>query len=832
MSVLMAIADWWQAPDNELVITGLVFPILAGVILAIILGIWNIIIKARPNSARAQHRDPTDFESPHLLYYPNLKIKTVGYSGELALLKKFLKQKYPFQWCLVTGEGGTGKSKLCYDFMRSVKRKWWKPWGWEPCMPTRTAKAFNMSELKSCIEHLPRKTLFILDYAEYNIKEINEWMSSLPAGKYNKKKIRLILIQRRASESQAPKNYSIDNYRFPKEPISLNRTLSEESIRELRELILELIGKYVKKYKKKVTQSTSEIYDDLVALDKEKHAYVRPLYALMLVDALAENKPISSAKDVMNYIQTREVETIKTSLGTDYPGEKYESTAMILIAIATMTGSISVKETCLDLHNDLPEQDASKSKLFHTISIFNKGYCEPIEPDIIGAYFVLECAEHINEFDDFRKYISYAWQNGTNRYMRGFMTRLMQECDTSSDVFDSTKLDYFSTVEIREGETEIAAQSFKSHIYIKKLTIPASVKKIGIEAFNSCVELEEVVFAENSQLESIGIAAFYGCLKLKSINLPKTLTTIGPRAFEKCPLGDGVIVPASIKSAGMFAFFGCCVTFPDGFDEALKTRMLGGEVIKDFGGLIWDVLGEREYKGRKQKLIITHDVIEKRSFDAVSKDHWFSVDYTGVDWHDCSLRAYLNSAETVCEYPQPDGSTSKIDFQTNGFLSRFTPEELFQICPPEENGVLFTADDNSSEGYVSTNGTSVAPVQGKETIDKVFLLSTKEAKLYFSPTTKSAKQYLEWCHDNGIDIGAPDEEILTGKHSNWFPDEIPMTEDSIVCNGEEAWGWWLRSPGNYSNNAAFVYNAGYVYMNGHYTFRESGGVRPALWLNL
>ncbi|MDR2728733.1 MAG: DUF6273 domain-containing protein [Chitinispirillales bacterium] len=40
--------------------------------------------------------------------------------------------------------------------------------------------------------------------------------------------------------------------------------------------------------------------------------------------------------------------------------------------------------------------------------------------------------------------------------------------------------------------------------------------------------------------------------------------------------------------------------------------------------------------------------------------------------------------------------------------------------------------------------------------------------------------------------------------------------------------WWLRSPGNNSNNAAYVNNDGNVNMNGNNTFRESGGVRPAL----
>jgi len=827
MSVLNAIADWWKDPNNATLINSLALPVFGAIIVAIIVGIWKSIIKPRPNSARDKHRDPKGrSKNKHQLYYPNLEMKAVGFDGILSVLNKFLRLKDPYLWCLVTGEGGTGKSKLCYDFMRSKERKWWRPWGWEPCMPGNADKNFTKEVLDKCKEHLPRKTLFILDYAEYNTTEIRAWMISFTDGEYSKKKIRVILIQRRESTSKAFDDLLRDGNNFNDSPISLNDALDEKSMTEL-------IDKYIKKHKKRVTQSADDICKKLVSLDKKGNTYFRPLYALMLVDALAENREISGAEDVLKYIYGHEENTIEQSLKDNhYLNEDCIDTALILYTISTMIGRIHVENTCRDIKRDIPEPTSRKDKRFSEISIFDNGLCKPVEPDIIGAYFVLKCIERYKG-KGFEDYISYAWRHDENRYMRGFLTRLMQECNTSSSAFDSSKLSWFSVVEIKEGETEIAAQSFKSHTYIKKLIIPASIKHIRFEALNDCVKLEEVVFADNSLLETIGTAAFYGCSSLKSINLPCTLTSIGSHAFEKCPLDGGVTVPASIKRAGKFAFFRCSVAFPDGFDEALKTKLLGGETL-EFGGMIWDVLDEREYKGRKQKLIITHDVIDKRAFDAVSEKHWLSDDYAGTDWHDCSLRAYLNSSKTVREYSQPDGSTSKIDFSTNGFLSRvtFTPEGLRRICPPEENGILFTEDDNRSEGYVSANKSYVAPIDGKETIDKIFLLSTKEAKRYYSHDLVSAKQYLEWCHDNGFDLGAPDEEFLSGQYCDWFPNEFPISEDLVACDGKETWNWWLRSSGLGSYTAAYVRGAGHVRVTGYEAFREWGGVRPALWLNL
>jgi hypothetical protein len=40
--------------------------------------------------------------------------------------------------------------------------------------------------------------------------------------------------------------------------------------------------------------------------------------------------------------------------------------------------------------------------------------------------------------------------------------------------------------------------------------------------------------------------------------------------------------------------------------------------------------------------------------------------------------------------------------------------------------------------------------------------------------------------------------------------------------------WWLRSPGNNSNNAANVNDDGNVNINGNNVNNDSGGVRPAL----
>ncbi|MCL2423063.1 MAG: DUF6273 domain-containing protein, partial [Micrococcales bacterium] len=48
--------------------------------------------------------------------------------------------------------------------------------------------------------------------------------------------------------------------------------------------------------------------------------------------------------------------------------------------------------------------------------------------------------------------------------------------------------------------------------------------------------------------------------------------------------------------------------------------------------------------------------------------------------------------------------------------------------------------------------------------------------------------------------------------------------------GQGTW-WWLRTPGDYADTAAYVYANGSVFDDGG-PVSANGGVRPALWLTL
>ena len=106
---------------------------------------------------------------------------------------------------------------------------------------------------------------------------------------------------------------------------------------------------------------------------------------------------------------------------------------------------------------------------------------------------------------------------------------------------------------------------------------------------------------------------------------------------------------------------------------------------------------------------------------------------------------------------------------------------------------LIKNEDNSEHGTSGENDTE----------DKVFLLSEKEAETLFSNDDERIAKATEYAEKSGVYV-----------------------------NEEKAAYWWLRSPGDSGDDAAEVIYSGWVYRDGNYVDDSSGGVRPALHLNL
>ena len=80
--------------------------------------------------------------------------------------------------------------------------------------------------------------------------------------------------------------------------------------------------------------------------------------------------------------------------------------------------------------------------------------------------------------------------------------------------------------------TGIVDEAFADMDHLKKVELPETVTKIGINAFRSCTGLTEIKIPDN--VTSIGASAFNYCSGLREIRIPDGTNVIGQRVFYKC----------------------------------------------------------------------------------------------------------------------------------------------------------------------------------------------------------------------------------------------------------------------------------------------------------
>ena len=192
--------------------------------------------------------------------------------------------------------------------------------------------------------------------------------------------------------------------------------------------------------------------------------------------------------------------------------------------------------------------------------------------------------------------------------------------------------------------------------------------------------------------------------------------------------------------------------------------------MKDEGHKIGEIIDFGRYKWRV--LAVEADKELLITEDIIEQRAYHDT-YTATNWEDCDLRNKYLKTE---------------------FYNSFSEEKKRQI--------ILWENENKANQWYGTDG-------GNATQDYIFLLSLEEVCKYFGDG--SSTNLLENKGNQDYWIGDTNNTSRLAKYSNNWA------------------GWWLRSPGDFSSSAAYVYNDGFVDVLG-IGVTSTDRVRPALWL--
>jgi hypothetical protein len=94
--------------------------------------------------------------------------------------------------------------------------------------------------------------------------------------------------------------------------------------------------------------------------------------------------------------------------------------------------------------------------------------------------------------------------------------------------------------------------AFRFNTKVTSVTIPSTVRTIGMQAFLGCTKLKSVTISKQAELSSIGEYAFQDCTALKEIYI--NAETVGEYAFDGCTKLSKVTFGDKVKVIGDYAF--------------------------------------------------------------------------------------------------------------------------------------------------------------------------------------------------------------------------------------------------------------------------------------
>lgn len=143
-----------------------------------------------------------------------------------------------------------------------------------------------------------------------------------------------------------------------------------------------------------------------------------------------------------------------------------------------------------------------------------------------------------------------------------------------------------TSIVLGKGIPYLSNNMFKGCTGLSSITIPSQITSIDDFAFSGCTDLAEVLFEDESHLETIGSRVFESCDKIKQLSFPKPLKRIGGGAFSGCTALEVLVLPSTIESLGSGIIYGSilggCINLLDIYVHMTEPFEISNHLFEDY----------------------------------------------------------------------------------------------------------------------------------------------------------------------------------------------------------------------------------------------------------
>jgi len=360
-----------------------------------------LLVPLRERSSEVQPADGTEYQPPldlrlrdsdgdRLFFFAAKdRIPFCGRQTELNLLRGWLGEAADFSWTILTGQGGSGKSRLALELCLEAQAS-----GWSAGFIARDSGLTAPAQFAGFYPRVP--TLIVFDYVADAPQRAGELVRTLAdvsrLGRLSKP-VRLLLLERDASaaawwdrftEGQAQQ---MDAFRGLELQTPRLPCLGEDVQWEIVQHVAGAMA----------DDDRAEILQELRRIDPKG----RPLLVALAARALKQGKPLRQfdLQGLLNDIVVRERARWRRAATDPERLRRHENA----LALATMVGGLDLRHLPEGLADDtFPFGDnLYQPALMQLMSggTASAAAVEPLEPDVLGEWIVLDLLRAHGPFD-------------------------------------------------------------------------------------------------------------------------------------------------------------------------------------------------------------------------------------------------------------------------------------------------------------------------------------------------------------------------------------------------------------------------------------------------